>query len=142
MWLLSSVIIKSSNWKPPMSVNLKRDFWCLQFFQKMNLKISISALFFVRFLEELKTPKSPFKINWPLALYSKPPYIWLRQTLWFRYHTSILGAFWSSAALLRLSSMMSCLLVWLPLLALCRNYRLWSMWGTMISNPIWIRSQK
>ena len=23
---------------------------------------------FVRFLEEFKTPKSPFEINWPLAL--------------------------------------------------------------------------
>ena len=52
------------------SVNFERTFWCLKFFQKTNLKISISALlgkkFFVRFLEELKNPKFVYDINWPL----------------------------------------------------------------------------
>ena len=32
--------------------------------------------FFIRFLEELKTPKSPFEINWPLVLFQNQ--IWQR----------------------------------------------------------------
>ena len=45
---------------------------CLQFFQKTNLETLIFALaywernFLVTFLEELKTQKIPFGINWPL----------------------------------------------------------------------------
>ena len=49
-------------------------FWCLQFFQKTNLKTQIFAppsllgqKFFIHFLEELKKPNSPFEINWPLV---------------------------------------------------------------------------
>ena len=45
-------------------------FWRFQFFQKTNEKIglnyydTISQILFVRFLEEMKTPKGDFKINW------------------------------------------------------------------------------
>ena len=43
-------------------------FWCLHFFQKANLKLLIFVQkIFVRFMEELKTPKRPFEINWPLV---------------------------------------------------------------------------
>ena len=47
-------------------------FWYHQFFQKTNEKIwptyysNSSRIVFVRFLEELKTPKRHFEINWPL----------------------------------------------------------------------------
>ena len=47
-------------------------FWCLQFFQKKNKNnstwgiIVVGSNFFIRFLEELRIPKSPFEINWPL----------------------------------------------------------------------------
>ena len=51
-----------------------QSFWYyLQFFQKTNEKIqpnyygTSSRIVFVRFLEELKTPRSPFEINLPLA---------------------------------------------------------------------------
>ena len=46
-------------------------FWYLQFFRKtneLNYYGTSSRIVFVRFLEELKTPKSPFEINWPLKL--------------------------------------------------------------------------
>ena len=50
-------------------------FWCLQFFKKNERKqfdlkyhtyVVVRLNFFVRFLEELRIPKSPFEINWPL----------------------------------------------------------------------------
>ena len=34
---------------------------------------TLARFVFVRFLEELKTPKSPFEINWPLALLKISP---------------------------------------------------------------------
>jgi hypothetical protein len=49
-------------------------FWYLQFFQKTNKKIRLyydgtsSRIIFVRFLEELKTKKRHFEINWPLKM--------------------------------------------------------------------------
>ena len=49
-------------------------FWYLQFFQKTNKKIrrnyggTSSRIIFVRFLEELKTKKRHFEINWPLKM--------------------------------------------------------------------------
>ena len=56
-------------------------FLFLQFFQKTNEKQfdlryrstvrSKFFVFFVRFLEELKRPKFPFEINWPLATQEK-----------------------------------------------------------------------
>ena len=48
-------------------------FWCLQFSQKNELENVIfcpsllGQKFFVHFLEELKKPKFPFEINWPLV---------------------------------------------------------------------------
>ena len=48
-------------------------FCYLQFSQKTNEKIqhyyygTLSQIVFVHFLEELKTPKRHFEINWPLA---------------------------------------------------------------------------
>ena len=45
----------------------------LQFFQKTNKKIQPNyygtsrRIVFIRFLEELKTPKNYFEINWPLV---------------------------------------------------------------------------
>jgi hypothetical protein len=48
-------------------------FWCLQFFQKTNENnstwgtIVVRLNFFVWFLEELKTPKRHFEINWPFV---------------------------------------------------------------------------
>ena len=48
-------------------------FWYVQFFQKTNEKIqpnyydTSSRIVFVRFLEELKTPKRHFEMNWPLV---------------------------------------------------------------------------
>ena len=57
------------------SLNLEMYFWCLQFLQKTNLKIQISALpywgrniSFVFFWWIEKT-KCPFEINWPLSLF-------------------------------------------------------------------------
>ena len=48
-------------------------FWCLRFFHKINEKILTNStmipqieLFSFVFLEELRIPKSPFEINWPL----------------------------------------------------------------------------
>ena len=55
-----------------MSVNFKRTCLCAEFFQKWTKKFNLQyydtsgRLVFVRFLEELKTPKIPFEINWPL----------------------------------------------------------------------------
>ena len=55
------------------SVNFKRNFWYPQFFQKTIEKIhpnyldTSGRIVFVRFLEELKTPKRHFEINCPLA---------------------------------------------------------------------------
>ena len=41
--------------------------WCLQFFQKTNENSSTWGwIFLFVFLEELRIPKSPFEINWPL----------------------------------------------------------------------------
>ena len=39
--------------------------------KKFNLQYYDTSgwLVFIRFLEELKTPKSPFEINWPLKMY-------------------------------------------------------------------------
>jgi hypothetical protein len=64
--------------------SFERTFWYLQFFQKTDLKSLIFALargtsspslleqkFFIRFLEELKTPKRHFEINWPLPVPKK-----------------------------------------------------------------------
>ena len=51
------------------SVNFEMSFWYLQVFQKMNKKnrptycSTSSRIVFVRFLEELKTPKRHFEIN-------------------------------------------------------------------------------
>jgi hypothetical protein len=51
------------------SVDFETSFWYLQFFLKMNEKIrpnyygTSSEIVFVRFLEELKTPKRHFEIN-------------------------------------------------------------------------------
>jgi hypothetical protein len=48
-------------------------FWCLESFKKTNENKSTCGIivgkliFFVRFLEELRIPKSPFEINWPLG---------------------------------------------------------------------------
>ena len=49
----------------------------LVFFQKTNKKIqpnygTSSRIVFVRFLEELKTPKEHFEINWPLVTINGP----------------------------------------------------------------------
>ena len=55
-----------------MSVNYERTCWYPEFFQKKRMKKinhyndTSVRLVFVRFLEELKTPKSPFEIKWPL----------------------------------------------------------------------------
>ena len=51
-------------------------FWCLKFFQKPNKKIrptmvSLSQIVFIRFLEQLKTPKRHFEINWLVISTSK-----------------------------------------------------------------------
>ena len=49
--------------------------WYPEFFQEMNETIRPTVLYdtsgrlvFVRYLEELKTPKSPFEINFTFAL--------------------------------------------------------------------------
>ena len=52
-------------------------FCYLRFFQKTNKKNRLnyygtsSRIVFVRFLEELKTPKRHFEINWPLVKFSE-----------------------------------------------------------------------
>ena len=57
-------------------------FWYLQFFQKTNKNIrlyyygSSSWIVFDHFLGELKTPKSAFEINWPLAWSLKTNHEW------------------------------------------------------------------
>ena len=49
-------------------------FWCLQILPKNERKqvdlrfIVVKSNFFVHFLEELRIPKSPFEINWPLKI--------------------------------------------------------------------------
>ena len=54
-------------------INFKVSFWCHQFLPKTERKQvdlryhSSKSNFFVRFLGELRIPKSPFEINWPLA---------------------------------------------------------------------------
>ena len=60
--------MKNAPWQR--SVNFEMSFWCLQFFQKMNLKTQIFALdyllgqkFFVRLLEELKKTKCLSKLT-------------------------------------------------------------------------------
>ena len=68
------------------SVNSEMSFWCLQFFQKTNENNStwgtivylVMSNFFVRFLEELKTPKRHFEISWHL----------LRLTIYFARFSS------------------------------------------------------
>ena len=47
--------------------------WCLQILPKTNKKVNLRyhtvqwlSWFFFHFLEELRIPKSPFEINWPL----------------------------------------------------------------------------
>ena len=51
-------------------------FGIFKFFQKMNENkltwgiVVVESNFFVRFLKELRIPKRPFEINWPLAVES------------------------------------------------------------------------
>ena len=58
------------------SFNFKRTYFYPQFFQKTNKTIMLhyydtsGRIVFVRFLEELKTPKRHFEINWPLVEFS------------------------------------------------------------------------
>ena len=48
-------------------------FWCFEFFLKTNENnstwgiIAVKAFFFFFFLEEFKTPKRHFEVNWPLV---------------------------------------------------------------------------
>ena len=54
---------------------------CLQFFQKINKKNPnvpwyLRLNWFNSFLEELKVPKSPVEINWPLSTETRPHHIW------------------------------------------------------------------
>ena len=55
------------------SVNFKRTFCYPQFFQKTNAKIQLyycdtsGRIVYIHFLEELKTPKRHFKIDWPFS---------------------------------------------------------------------------
>ena len=76
MWFLSSVVIKSTNWKPPFTHPL--DFqtflrpcstWCFairKLATEMRHCTGSELAFQVRFLEELKTQKRHFEINSPL----------------------------------------------------------------------------
>ena len=71
--ILHSLKVIYQNWLHDFrSVNFEISFWCLQFFQKMDENNSTWGIIVVRSncfvccLEELRIPRSPFEINWPL----------------------------------------------------------------------------
>ena len=51
------------------------------FLENLNFIIVVKLNFFVHFLEELRIPKSPFEINWPLELLCSTWISTLEQTL-------------------------------------------------------------
>ena len=66
-------------------------FWCLHILPKNELKqvnllfIVVKSNCFVHFLEELRIPKSPFEINWPL-----PAWTCFQNLSWIHIHRTLL----------------------------------------------------
>ena len=69
-----SLVSSKSTWSTKGHLISKCQFGVFNFSQKMNENkstwgiIVLKSIFFVRILGELKIPKSPFEINWPLKL--------------------------------------------------------------------------